>query len=356
MFDAVVEALRRHQKFVITTHLRPDGDALGSELAMGHALRRLGKTVTWLNADPPPYNLGWLPGADDTWVFDGSLEQRERVDEADAILVMDTNTLDRIGTVGPAVEGSSAQKILIDHHPHPETWFDLSYVQTEASSTGQLVYRILQALDPDLIDTPIATALYTAIMTDTGSFRFSNVTPEVHRIVADLLDRGGIDPTPIHTSVYDTRSVAGIRLLGMVLDTLTLRYEDRVGYVVVSQRALRSTRASTDETEGFVNHVLSIESVQAAVIFTEIDAGIKLSFRSKGDTAVNGWARAFGGGGHPNASGAFVRKGKLNRVVDRVMTAAPKHLGFHRSGPTLGELTGDDASYLSALLDAKKDT
>jgi phosphoesterase RecJ-like protein len=349
MIEDILSLFRQHARFFITTHIRPDGDALGSELALGRFLKKLGKQVTIINSDPPPYNLDWLPGADDIELFDGAIQQRQRIDAADVILILDTNALERIGRLSGPVRNSHAVKVLVDHHTMPETWFDVTYARDTASSTGELVYELIAAYDAALVDADIATTLYTAIMTDTGSFRYSSVTPRLHRIVADLLERGDITPAPVHTSVYDTRSMPGLRLLGRALESITLRYNDQVGYMVISQRMMRDTGASSDDTEGLVNYVLSIERVKAAVLFYEIDSGTKMSFRSKADVHVNEWARAFGGGGHRNAAGAFVST-PLGATVDAVMAAAPRYLDLAFDEEPGGDtLSPEDASYLSLL-------
>ncbi len=349
MPNSIANLIRRNDSFVLTTHISPDGDALGSELALAIFLRRIGKRVSIINADVPPYNLGWLPALDSVQHFDGSLRQLKAINNADVILVLDTNTLQRIGRMGTAVENSRAIKALVDHHTHPETWFDTTFVRESASSTAELVYEIINQWDGEGIDADVATLLYTGIMTDTGSFRFSSVTPEVHRIVADILERGDIRPAPIHTSIYDTRSRAGIRLLARTLESITLTYGDEVGYMVLSQRMMRETGASKDETDGFVNYILSIETVRAAAIFSETDRGIKISFRSKADTYVHEWARHFGGGGHKNASGAFV-KGSLEQVIDDVIAAAPRFLGINVDGSDEKDLSDEDRAYLDTML------
>lgn len=352
--DNVLALFRDHQRFVLTTHIRPDGDALGSQLALGRFLEKLGKEVAMINSDPPPYNLGWLPNVDAVEVWDGSLAQRRSVAEADAILVMDTNALNRIGRLSGPVDASNARKVLIDHHTNPEAWFDLSYARDTASSTGELVYEIIHEHDAALIDAPLATALYTAIMTDTGSFRYNSVTPRVHRIVADVLERGDVRPASIHIAVYDTRSMPSLRLLGAALETITLRYDGRVAYVVVTQRMVRDAGASLDETEGLVNYALSIEGVEAAVIFVELESATKMSFRSKGQAYVNEWARAFGGGGHRNASGAYVRR-PLDEVLPAVLDAAGRYLGYEAEDSLVEEdLSDDDAAYLTELLQSKR--
>lgn len=352
MIDSIRRLIHDHQRFLLTTHIRPDGDALGSQLALGRFLTRLGKDVTLINSDPAPYNLGWLPGADAVEVFDGGLAQRERIHAADAVFILDVNAEERLGRLASAVRNAPGTKVLIDHHPDPEPWFDLHHARTNVSSTGELVYELIAAEDPGLIDADLATTLYTAIMTDTGSFRYSNTTPQVHRIVATLLERGGIEPAPIHTALFDTRTMESLRLLGKALETVTLVYDGAVGYMVVTQRMYRDTGTTSEDTEGFVGYVLSIESVRAALIFLETESGTKISFRSKGDTAVNGWARAFGGGGHPNAAGAYVRA-DLDQVVRDVIAAAPRYLDLVPASEANGALSPEDAAYLSSLLDLK---
>ncbi len=342
-----LERLLSHQHYAITTHIRPDGDAIGSQLALGRFLRKLGKEVVLVNADPAPDNLAWLPGADDIWVFDGSLAQRERIDQATAFIIVDTNGKERIGRVAGPLEAGRAETFLIDHHTNPETWFTHAHVQDTASSTGEMIYDLIAAHDASLIDTPLAEALYTAIMTDTGSFRFNSVTPHVHRIVADILERGDITPAPIHTALYDARSLTGLRLLARSLDTITLVHGGQVAYMLVELRTMQELGASSDETEGFVSYALSIEGVQAAVIFLETAKGVKMSFRSKADTYVHEWARHFGGGGHRNASGAFVTK-PLRALVREVMAAAPRFLGIG-SGASAEDPTDDDADLLALL-------
>jgi len=222
MPDPVLDALLHHERFLITTHVRPDGDAIGSQLALGMVLRKMGKEVTMINSDPVPDNLVWLSGIEEVQTFDKSLAQLKQIDNAEVIVVVDTNGLERIGKMARPVKGSNALKLLIDHHTEPETWFDHTYARDTASSTGELIYELIAAHDADLIDEDIATALYAAILTDTGSFRYSSVTPAVHHIVADLMERGNLEPETLYSALYETKSPEGLRLLGKVLDTLTL--------------------------------------------------------------------------------------------------------------------------------------
>ena len=351
MVDDIVSLIQKHERFFITTHIRPDGDALGSEIALGLFLQQLGKEVAMINSDPPPMNMDWLPGVDQVQVFDGSIDQRKSVDSADVLFILDTNARDRLGKLVGPVRSARGLKVLVDHHTHPEEWFDAKYARETASSTGELIYEIIAALDASRIDSEIATALYAAIMTDTGSFRYSSVTPALHRVVADILERGDITPTPIHMAVFDTRSMESLRLMGRVLETLTLLYEGQVAYMVVTPRMFEETGAGSEDTEGMVNYALSIDGVRAAIMFLETEGGTKMSFRSKGDAHVNDWARAFGGGGHKNASGAYLTE-PLETTIDRVTAAAPRYLNLELEDDEL-QLSEDDASYLSSLMELK---
>ncbi len=345
----ILSLVEKHDRLFLTSHVRPDGDALGSEVAFAGFLAKSGKQVTVLNSDPPPMNMEWLPGVRDIRVFDGSLAHRQCIDEAGAVFVLDTNAENRLGKLAGAVRGARGTKALIDHHTHPEDWFDVRYVSTAVSSTGELVYEIIAACDPDLIDARIATALYTAIMTDTGSFRYQGVTPKLHRIVADIIERGAVVPGLVHSAIFDHRSMAGLHLLGRTLETVRLYCGGRVAAITVTPRMLEDTGASSEETEGFVNYALSIHRVEAAVMFLETAKGTKMSFRSQGDISVDKWARVFGGGGHKNASGAFLFE-PLEKARDKVMHAAPRYIGVpvgDEDDPVLS--TGDDAGLASLL-------
>ena len=183
----ILSILQGHDRFLISTHISPDGDAIGSQIGLGRFLEGQGKEVAMINSDPMPYNLTWLTGSDAVEVFDGSMAQRERIDAAEVVIVADTNAKQRLGKLDGPVESNRGIKVLIDHHTHPETWFDAEYRNEAASSTGELVFELIDAWAPEAIDKAIAQALYTAIMTDTGSFRYNSVTPRVHRIVAELL-------------------------------------------------------------------------------------------------------------------------------------------------------------------------
>lgn len=348
MLSTVLSHLLDAERVVITTHLRPDGDALGSQIALGLFLRKLGKTVTLLNSDPAPRNLDWMMDLAKVTTFTGALKQLKRINEADALVVVDTGVEERIGKLGPSFRDASGVKLLIDHHPGPENWFDHQFLRVDASAAGEMIYDLIAQHDPDLIDGEIATALYAAIMTDTGSFRYGSTTARVHQITADLLERGDIAPEPIHVAIFDTRMPSTLRLLSRALDTITTVYDGQLAYVIVSLDAMNGVGARSDEAEGIVSYPLSLEGVRAAVIFLETPSGIKCSFRSKGALAINGWARAFGGGGHRNAAGAYIRE-PLREVIDRVIAAAPKYLDLGEEYEVSDEINDDDLALLASF-------
>ncbi|MEF8796529.1 MAG: bifunctional oligoribonuclease/PAP phosphatase NrnA [Salinivenus sp.] len=350
MLNDVLTLVQEHDRFLLTTHLGPDGDALGSQIALGRFLQKLGKSVTMLNSDEADQNLDWMPGSEDVQVFDGSMDQREALAKADAVFVLDTNDEERLGKVGTMVRDATATTVLIDHHLQPEPWFDMQFVRESAAATGELVYEMIEATDPALIDAEVATALYTAIMTDTGSFRYSSVTPRLHRVVADILERGGIEPAPIHETIYDRKSMPGLRLLGRMLNRIRLRHDGQLGYSVVTQRMVEDTNASWDDKQGFVNYVLSIEGVKAALLFSEVDDGSKISFRSEADVRVDEWARHFGGGGHRNAAGAYVKRPTFENVIEDVIDAASRFIDFEASYAPGDDLSPEDEAYLETLL------
>lgn len=352
--DDIHNALLGAERVVLTSHIRPDGDAIGSELGVAHFLKALGKEVVVINSDSEPRRLGWLldeHGGELVEKYEeGKLSQIEAFATADVVMVVDTGAAHRLGKVAERVQDAPGKKLLLDHHPDPETWFDLACVRTEAASTGELVYELIAGHDPNLIDENIATALYAAIMTDTGSFRYGATRPSTHRVVADLLERGGISPEPIHINIFDQRTRESLRLLSRALETITTHYSGRLASMVITQEILRESGAYFDETEGLINYALGLAGAVAALIFLETPHGIKVSFRSKGDCEVNGWAAQFGGGGHMNASGAYLRGKPLNSVVKEVIDKAPLHV--MSSDPITAEdedISQDDLALLSAF-------
>jgi phosphoesterase RecJ-like protein len=349
MSEPIISYLSAAESVVISTHTRPDGDGIGSQLALGRFLESKGKRVRIINSDPAPYTLDRLPDVRSIERFDGSVDQLEAIADAGALVVVDTNTEDRLGDMGPSFRGGRGTKILLDHHTEPETWFDARIVRDGASSTGEIVYDLLAEWDIEAIDAEAAHALYVAIMTDTGSFRFSNVTGRVHRIIADLIERGKLDTSGIHSDIFDRRSPEGLKLLSRVLATIEMHIGGQVGTMVINNRMLSETGASIEEAEGFVNYVLSIEGARVAMLFTETERGTKVSFRSKGDAHVHELAHALGGGGHRNAAGAFLRQ-DLASTRKLVLRKTVEYVALDAVSDADGDLPVEDAEYLSSLL------
>lgn len=351
---AVREALTQANRLVLTSHLRPDGDALGSEIALAHALRALGKEVLILNVDPAPRTLDWLNDEQPDGLVQiyekGNLAQAEAVAQADLLVVLDTNAKHRLGDVGDLFVQASAPVVLIDHHPDPETWFDMACTRTDAAATAEIVYDLIAGWNPELFDAATATALYVGIVTDTGSFRYRATTPRTHAIAADILERGGISPEPIHIAVFDGRSRGGLRLLAASLQTIETHYNGRLATMWVDGEMIRRSGALFDETEGLISYALGLDGIVAAVIFLEVPSGVKASFRSKGDCPINKWAGQFGGGGHANASGAFIKGGQLRRTIKDVVDAAPLHVAAEDVPDDAdGSLSEEDLALLASF-------
>ncbi len=349
----MLRALLDRDRFAITTHVRPDGDAIGSQLALGLFLRNLGKDVALINKDPVPDNFAWMPGADLIEEYSGSVDHLERFAEAQAIVVVDCNVSDRLGKrVAGAVLDSRACKILIDHHTDPDAWFDFVYRREDAAATGELVLELIRSHDPNCVTREIAMALYVALMTDTGSFRFDSVKPAIHLMAADLLRLGAISPAKVYGAVYETRERHWARLLGRALGTLSLAQGGRLGYMYVSRSMFTQLGADSTDTEGFVEYPLAIDGVEVALLFTETASGTKISFRSKGNRFVHHWAKVYGGGGHRNAAGAYVRR-PLDETIQDVLDSADRFLGSDEPAHGRG-LDGEDLAYLSSLLEVTR--
>jgi len=322
MLKRILGVLQDHDRFVITTHKRPDGDAIGSQLALGKFLNYLGKEVLLFNSDPVPPTLDWINGSEEIQTED-TLENLEAISRAEVFIVVDANSRDRLGTtVERSLDLYRGPTLLIDHHTAPESWFTWMLCDEHAAATAELIYDLICAYDRQLIDADIATALYTALMTDTGSFRFSTVTAKIHRIIADLLDRGSTSPMDVYGHVYENHSPAWPRLVSLVFRGLTFLYEGKLAYITVTKHMLDVSGVDHGESHRMSDLVMSIAGVKVMLMLTELSHGVKISFRSKGDHHVDGWARTLGGGGHQNAAGAYIQS-SLEDALDTVLQSTP---------------------------------
>lgn len=304
---AIKTLLATPKKIVIIPHKNPDGDAIGSTLALWHYLQKYNHDAVIIAPNDYPEFLKWMPNEDAILKYETQQEEAEtKLESAELIFTLDFNDLSRIGDMESAVSGRDATFIMIDHHQQPSDYAAYMYSDVSMSSTCEMVYNFIDFLgDTDKIDAPIASCIYTGIMTDTGSFRFPSTTSNTHRIIANLIDKGA-ENAAIHNAIYDTNSLSRIQLLGCALKNLVLLEEFNTVYITISKEELMKYDFKKGDTEGFVNYGLSLKGIKFAVIFIEsiYDPYVKISFRSKGSFSVNEFARAhFNGGGHTNAAG-----------------------------------------------------
>ncbi len=307
----VVAELRRRTAFVMVSHVKPDGDTLGAGLALGIALKRLGKRVYYFQQDPVPRNLRFLPNAE--------FVSRELPHDlpADTLWVFgDMSNMSRAGEFLPVVRRENV--LDIDHHLGNDHFGRFNYVITTECSTGTCVLRLLQAMNV-AIDTDIATCLLTTIMTDTGGFMHSNTTPDVLRISADLMEAGA-NKEQITEEIFANKRLAAIKLLGKALDAAQICDDGRYIYSYVDEAMLAACDADGEDTEEIVNHLRSVEGVEVAALFKAYDGDIRVSLRSSGRVNVQAAAARLGGGGHFRASGlTFV--GSLSAAIAAVHDA-----------------------------------
>ncbi|WP_149240640.1 DHH family phosphoesterase [Dyadobacter sp. 32] len=299
-------------KIVITMHRDPDADALGSSLGWGRYLSKKGHEVTIISPTDYSANLRWLPGMEDVLIYENGTQQaicKKKIDQAELICCLDFSVLSRLKDLGKVVQDAGAIKMMIDHHLEPEHFAKWMIWDTQAAATAQLVFALIKELEPgvlvkDLIDEKQAQCLYAGIMTDTGSFRHPNVTPDVHLAVADLM-LAGLDTSRIHRLIYDNAPLSRLQFLGYVLSQkLIVLPEFRTAYMVLTEAELARFNSSTGETEGIVNYGLQVENVVMSALFIERKGEVKISFRSVGTFSVRDLASGhFSGGGHKNASG-----------------------------------------------------
>lgn len=322
-FKALREAIDRARTVVLTTHLNPDGDAIGSEVALALALHDAGKSVQIINHSDTPPQYRFL--GDLFPITVGSQVDVQTIADASQIIVLDANQLSRLGSLEGPVRASRATKVCIDHHPNPEPFADVTIVDESSAATGQIVHAIIAELVPHALSAGVASALYVAIMTDTGSFRFPKTDGALFRLVGSLVDAGA-DPVTLAERVYNSGTPDRLRLLGKILATLQSSHEGRVASLVVTRAMFDETHTNETDTENVINYALSIETAVVALLFSEVPGFIKVSLRSKGDIPVNALAREFGGNGHTNAAGARIANGQLHSVIDAVTARARAYL------------------------------
>ena len=324
-WKAFVDQISHYESFVLVSHIRPDCDALGSELGMAEVLRSVGKKVRIINAHRTPPALQFLDPASNIEVLGDNVEPEDI--SADCIMILDTSAWAQLGDMGDVIRASSADKMVVDHHVGEDDLGATMFKDYMAEAAGHLVVQAADALKVPLTRA-MAVPLFAAIATDTGWFRFGSVTSETYRVIARLID-AGVVPSEVYGDLYERDSIGRLKLRGLVLSRTTAELDGALVHTYVEKEDFEKMGAAPNDTEDAINLTLGVQGTQGAVIFVgQVRGGFKLSFRSRCEMDCNEVARQFGGGGHKAAAGAFLEgtldevKGRVLPVVREAMSAA----------------------------------
>jgi phosphoesterase RecJ-like protein len=317
LWQKIISVIESHQHFLLTSHINPDGDALGSELALAEHLESLGKKVTVINSDPVPAVYQFLDREQKIRRF-SSKRHAALIARIEVIIVLDASGgWSRIGSIGQVLEQSQAIKLCIDHHPDWHPFADLAVIDTEAAATGELIYSLIRTMG-GVITKDMAESLYTAILTDTGSFRFPKTRPQTHCITAELIATGA-DPLYIYHQLYERNSLGLVRLKGYVMNSIRTTAGGQVAYYSLSQKTMEEYKVRSSELDGVASLGQQIDNVRISIFCMETANGqVKVSLRSDGTVAVNQIAIQYGGGGHSSAAGAIIA-GQLQPVMNELV-------------------------------------
>ncbi len=319
-FKKLENIIRDNNSFLLSTHVNPDADAIGSEIAMYNILKQLSKEVRIINHSAMPFNLQFLDPENKIEKYDK--EKHDLLfDKSDVIVALDFNKGDRLVSMQEAFEKSTTLKICIDHHQDAGNAFDHHFVGTDYSATGHIIYDFIKQTNIAALNSEIANPLYAAIMTDTGSFRFERTNSELHRIIADLLEYD-VDPVKIYGNIYDENKLNKIKIFGRALSSMKLIGNDRISYMLITQKDFEEVDAIESDTDNIVEYSLTVENVILGMLFIEHKDGFKVSLRSKGKIPVNKLAKEFDGGGHTNAAGVRMHDSRLEDMLPKILERA----------------------------------
>jgi len=307
------EVVLNHESFLITTHINPDGDGVGSELALARFLQDMGKRVAVVNSTPTPRKYSFLDSNGMIQLF----EEPKGLPHAEVVFILDISRWERLGNMAQFIRNHPGIRICIDHHPVQGNFADINLICEDAGASGELVLRLINSMAGSL--TPeIAEPLYASILTDTGAFRFPNTSAQTHAAASQLLS-AGIRSELIYDQIYERCSPARVKLLGHALASLEYLHEGRLAWMAITQSMLHENGVEVEEIEGFVDIARGIRSVEASLLFIELPGKkVKISLRSRGNVDVNGFASRFGGGGHRHAAGILI-EGSLTQIIDRLL-------------------------------------
>ena len=313
--NEITKLLQKNNNFLITSHVNLDGDGIGSELALYFILKKLKKKPIILNQDRLPKIYDFLPGSNNVHYLKDNCIDTKSIDVG---ILLDCSNIKRIGRVYEIFKDIKTI-INIDHHKSNENFGGLNYVDSSMSSVGEIIYELIKSINIDLLDEKISTCLFAAIITDTGSFRYSNVSSKTFNVVSDLTSKG-IKPYLIANNIYNRNNYSGLKLLGEALSTLETDESNYVSWLTVTRKMLNDTKAKDEEIEGIIDVATTLNNVEISILFRETkDNKIKVSFRSKGNFDVNNFAGKFKGGGHPNAAGCLC-SGKLDEIKEKILS------------------------------------
>ncbi len=333
-WQPVREYIQSADRLVLTTHVSPDGDGIGSEIALYYFLKQMDKTIHIVNPSVTSREYQFLDPNGVIRVYD-----RERhlhlLQNADLFMILDIGSFTRLRELGKDIHASKGTTLCIDHHPHTEHGFDHEIIDEEAAATGMMIYELIKSMDRSAIDFNIAQALYCALMTDTGSFRFNNTTPETHQVAKELLEYG-VKPYVVYRNVYESYSLERMKLLGKIIENLQFTEDRHIAYFPVTLKMQQEVGAEPEDIEGFSDFIRSLGDIEIAVMFHEVSPKkTRVNFRSKGKVVINTVAKKFDGGGHKFAAGAIIEKPyqetipeviqEVQRTIDDYFENRPYH-------------------------------
>ena len=322
---------KKAKNIVITTHIQPDADGIGSEIALCLALRQLGKKVICVNEEPLLERYRYLDPDHCIISYDdyiAEIEQEKRPKHIDLFIVADTNTLSRIGGRLQTVVPNAKNLLFIDHHPAPKELAAIHCIDTEMAATGELVGSLIKSLNIEFTHT-MAYALYTSIIIDTSSFRYPTVTGNTHRLIGELMDTG-VEPPEAYNKIYGTKELSFIQLLGNVLSRVKSTDDKKVAWLELNEEELDEFNVDTEDTHGLVNYLLILDGIKVACMFRQIGDMVKISLRSAVDIDVGIMAQALGGGGHDHSAATMI-EGQLEEVIKETIPKLQLMLANHES-------------------------
>lgn len=331
-FIELKKLIAKSKNIVITTHLIPDGDAIGSELAVYSYLKSKKKNVTIINHSITPDNLVFLDPEKYIKIYPKQIEENKKIlKKADLIFLLDTNEYTRTKSMEECIRKSKAKKICIDHHLGTQkNAYDLLISNTDYPATSQILYEFLIKEGKNIITPFVATALYAGIMTDTGSFRYPRTDEKTFLICADLIKKGA-DPVYIYDNTYCNIAPGKVRLLSRFINSFSFHFGGEIVIGRVTQKDFYDFHSDVQDVEGFSSFLMNLKNVKAGFVLVELKDSIKMSFRSKGNIGINEFAKLFGGGGHKNAAGATVPKISLNELEDEIVKRFSLFRSLHKN-------------------------